>query len=659
MKSYKNIYFLLDILIVIVTFVILYFIKYGVLLPEGIYLFLFIIHISYWLLLSSYHNKYSLAFVSKYKFFLKSLLWSTALALFFTTSTVALTDLRGVSRLFILKITIIPMIVEIVIISILRSLPHPKLNKIHEENQKIEEIQYSEVKHRWVVLGASMLLILYFMMIRFKTGEFYLYPWSERILLILFGSWIVTIFLTKKYSVNKSNVIYYLITPFIKSGLIMLLMAAMVYFFFRIESLSRFLLFGTILVYTLTETVSFLIYFIIQKEKADNIDAINIDSLEKDMFTWNLEEHEFDKELERYKSLDEIKIRSIFDQISSLEDKNQIIDFLDKKLKKLKINFFSSTILSTITVENIEILRNKSKNLLINLHKLNDIRYLNQYLITCHQKLIPGGLLVGYILPIETTFNRLRNQMPKLIFTLFYPFHFIFSRVIPKIPKINRFYFFITQGKNRTISKAEMYGRLNFCGFKIENEKLINDKLYFIAKKIKTISTVQNPSYHPIVKLKRIGLNGNYFHIYKFRTMYPYSEFLQGYVYDQHELTRTGNKFENDFRITNWGKILRMFWMDELPQIFNWLRGDLNLVGVRALSEQYFNLYPKEHQEFRIKFKPGLIPPFYVDLPKSFEDKILSEKKYLEQKLVTPIKTDIKYGLKAITNIIFRGARSS
>lgn len=654
MKSYKNIYIFLDILLVTVTFVILYFIKYGVLLPEGIYLFLFIVHISYWLLLSSYLNKYSLAFVSKYKFFLKSLLWSTALALFFTTSTVALTDIRGVSRLFILKMTIMPMIVEIVIISILRSLPHPKLNIIQEENQKIKEIQYSEVRHRWVVLGASMLLILYFMMIRFKTGEFYLYPWSERILLILFASWMVSILLTKKYSLIKTNIIYYQIGPFIKSGLVMLLIAAMVYYFFRIESLSRFLLFGTIIIYTIFETLSFFIYYISKKYDNDsNID----DLLIKNNFSWNIEDFDFEAESAQYQSDKDISIRSIFNQLRSLEDKNQIIDFLENNLKDMTINFYSSSIFSTITLENIEILRNNSKNLLINLHKLNDIRRLNQYLITSHIKLIPDGLLVGYLLPIETTFNRLRNQMPKLIFTLFYPFHFIFSRVIPKIPKINRFYFFITQGKNRTISKAEMYGRLNFCGFKIENDIIINDKLFFIAKKVKTVSNVTNPSYHPIVKLTRVGYNKKLIKIHKFRTMHPYSEFLQKDIYEENELDTSG-KFKNDFRITSWGKIMRKFWIDELPQIYDWIQGRVNLIGVRALSEQYFSLYPKELQDLRTKFKPGIIPPYYVDLPKDLDEICKSEERYLNQKAIAPLKTDIKYGLKALINIIFKGARS-
>ena len=140
--------------------------------------------------------------------------------------------------------------------------------------------------------------------------------------------------------------------------------------------------------------------------------------------------------------------------------------------------------------------------------------------------------------------------------------------------------------------------------------------------------------------------------------MHPYSEFLQKDIYEENELDTSG-KFKNDFRITSWGKIMRKFWIDELPQLFDWIQGRLNLVGVRALSEQYFDLYPKELQDFRTKFKPGIIPPYYVDLPQNLEEIFQSEDNYLKQKENAPIWTDIKYSVKALINIFFKGARSS
>ena len=187
---------------------------------------------------------------------------------------------------------------------------------------------------------------------------------------------------------------------------------------------------------------------------------------------------------------------------------------------------------------------------------------------------------------------------------------------------------------------------------------MIGSTLYFIAQKLNTISTEETPSYSPIVKLKRVGLDGKIITIYKFRTMHPYSEFIQKDVFEDQNLNPYG-KFNSDFRITNWGRVLRKLWIDELPQLYNWIRGDITLVGVRALSEHYLSLYPKDLQELRTQLKPGLVPPYYADMPKSFDEIIKSERKYLEKKKAKPFSTDFIYLSEALMNIVFRGARSS
>ena len=82
------------------------------------------------------------------------------------------------------------------------------------------------------------------------------------------------------------------------------------------------------------------------------------------------------------------------------------------------------------------------------------------------------------------------------------------------------------------------------------------------------------------------------------------------------------------------------------------------MIGVRALSEHYFNLYPKKLQQLRTQFKPGLIPPYYADMPKSFDEIVQSELNYLNAKLKSPLRTDMKYFTKAVFNILFKRARS-
>lgn len=140
--------------------------------------------------------------------------------------------------------------------------------------------------------------------------------------------------------------------------------------------------------------------------------------------------------------------------------------------------------------------------------------------------------------------------------------------------------------------------------------------------------------------------------------MHAYSEYLQEYIFEKNHLGE-GGKFKNDFRVTTEGKLFRKFWLDELPMFINIFRGEMKIVGVRPLSSHYFNLYSEELKNERIKHKPGLIPPFYADMPGTLEEIMESEMRYLLAFQKSPFLTDLKYFIKAWTNIIVRRARSA
>ena len=129
--------------------------------------------------------------------------------------------------------------------------------------------------------------------------------------------------------------------------------------------------------------------------------------------------------------------------------------------------------------------------------------------------------------------------------------------------------------------------------------------------------------------------------------MHPYSEYLQEYVFTKNNL-QEGGKFKDDFRVTVWGKLFRKLWIDELPMFVNFFKGQMKLVGVRPLSSHYFSLYPRDVLRLRTKVKPGLIPPFYADLPETLPEIIESERVYLELCLKHPIVTDFKYFFKVV-----------
>ncbi|WP_146066568.1 sugar transferase, partial [Candidatus Venteria ishoeyi] len=165
-------------------------------------------------------------------------------------------------------------------------------------------------------------------------------------------------------------------------------------------------------------------------------------------------------------------------------------------------------------------------------------------------------------------------------------------------------------------------------------------------------------TYGPLIRLRRVGKDGKLFNVFKMRTMHPYSEYLQEYVHNLNNL-QEGGKFKDDFRISSTGKLMRKLWLDELPMIINLLKGDMKLVGVRPLSQHYFSLFTKELQEKRTNYKPGLVPPFYADMPKTLEEIMDTEMKYLLAYEKHPFRTDWKYFWKAFYNIVFRRARSN
>ena len=294
---------------------------------------------------------------------------------------------------------------------------------------------------------------------------------------------------------------------------------------------------------------------------------------------------------------------------------------------------------------------------ILNLKKVNDIRYINKFFETVNTILPNSGLYLGKVVTYPNRRSAILKKYPPILNKIIYFFDYIFSRVLPKLPILKNLYFHLTKGKGRVISRAEMYGRLYSCGFEIIDEKTINHSLFFVAKKVKDPSYDQNPTYAPLISLSRIGKNGKIIKVHKIRTMHPYSEYLQEYVYNRNEL-QEGGKIKNDFRISPEGKIFRKFWIDEIPMLINILKGEMKLVGVRPLSKHFYSLYDEDLQQKRIKNKPGFIPPFYVDLPKTMSEIMESERKYLELYDQSPFITDVKYFFMAFKNVLFKGARS-
>lgn len=105
---------------------------------------------------------------------------------------------------------------------------------------------------------------------------------------------------------------------------------------------------------------------------------------------------------------------------------------------------------------------------------------------------------------------------------------------------------------------------------------------------------------------KRVGKNGKEIGIYKFRSMVVNADALiEKFTPEQKEEFQKNFKLENDPRITKIGKFLRKTSLDELPQLFNILKGDLSIVGPRPIMEVETEIYGK-YRDMLLSVKPGL-----------------------------------------------------
>jgi lipopolysaccharide/colanic/teichoic acid biosynthesis glycosyltransferase len=159
-----------------------------------------------------------------------------------------------------------------------------------------------------------------------------------------------------------------------------------------------------------------------------------------------------------------------------------------------------------------------------------------------------------------------------------------------------------------------------------------------------------------LFKQKRPGLNEKIFTMYKFRTMTD-------------EKDKNGELLPDSVRLTEFGKMLRSTSLDELPELFNILKGDMSIVGPRPLLVQYLELY-NDHQKRRHEVRPGLSGHAQVNGRNtiSWEDKYNLDVEYVDNVsfigdwmiiLKTIKKVFIKEGINSDTSVTMEPFRGS
>jgi exopolysaccharide biosynthesis polyprenyl glycosylphosphotransferase len=151
----------------------------------------------------------------------------------------------------------------------------------------------------------------------------------------------------------------------------------------------------------------------------------------------------------------------------------------------------------------------------------------------------------------------------------------------------------------------------------------------------------------------RAGRDGRPFRIYKFRTMCADAEARITEVISPDDLSEPMFKLREDPRVTRLGRFLRRTSLDELPQLFNVLRGDMSLVGPRPEEVWLVERYD-ETQRFRLQMRPGLTGPMQVHGrgALSFQERLAIEREYVEN--YNPRK-DLEILFRTVS-AVFRGA---
>ena len=197
---------------------------------------------------------------------------------------------------------------------------------------------------------------------------------------------------------------------------------------------------------------------------------------------------------------------------------------------------------------------------------------------------------------------------------------------------------------NKNLNQVGKYAVVTFARNVISTRQLIMKRLLDIAGALvgMVILGVATVFVAPAIKLEspgpvffgqtRIGKNGRRFTFYKFRSMYQDAEQRKKELMAKNEVHGLMFKMENDPRITKVGRFIRKTSIDELPQFWNILKGDMSLVGTRPPTVDEFERYEAKHK-CRLSMTPGLTGLWQVsgrsDI-KDFDEVVQLDMQYID-----------------------------
>lgn len=162
---------------------------------------------------------------------------------------------------------------------------------------------------------------------------------------------------------------------------------------------------------------------------------------------------------------------------------------------------------------------------------------------------------------------------------------------------------------------------------------------------------IDSPGASPIYTQYRVGKNGRVFKFYKLRSMVPEADQMLDSLLDQNEMEGPAFKISNDPRITWVGRVIRKTCIDELPQLWNILKGDMSFVGPRPPLPREVEQY-NDFQRNRLSVVPGLTCYWQIQPNRNsltFDKWLELDLKYIEERNV---KTDLMIIFKTVGAVL-------
>ncbi|HAX84097.1 MAG TPA: multidrug MFS transporter [Ruminococcaceae bacterium] len=162
---------------------------------------------------------------------------------------------------------------------------------------------------------------------------------------------------------------------------------------------------------------------------------------------------------------------------------------------------------------------------------------------------------------------------------------------------------------------------------------------------------IDSPGASPIYIQYRVGKNGRVFKFYKLRSMVPEADQMLDSLLDQNEMEGPAFKISNDPRITRVGRVIRRTCIDELPQLWNILKGDMSFVGPRPPLPREVEQY-NDFQRNRLSVVPGLTCYWQIQPNRNsltFDKWLELDLKYIEERNV---KNDLMIIFKTVGAVL-------